>query len=180
MRIKATETAALAIDFQERLIPVIFERDEIVKKTVILLKGLKALNVPFVITRQYPKGLGDTLPEIRELTCDSASFDKLSFSAVGESEPQLAFKELKRKNIIICGVEAHICVLQSLLDLKAAGFHPVLVADCIGSRFPGNKEIAIHRAIQEGATVTTAESILFELTERAGTDTFKLISKLIK
>ena len=89
-------------------------------------------------------------------------------------------RSLDKKNIIICGVEAHVCVLQSVMDLAAEGFRPILVCDCVGSRFPYDKEIALKRAAQEGALLTTAEAVLFEMTQRAGSDTFKTISKLVK
>ncbi len=180
MRIQAENSVVLVIDYQERLVPVIYENASIIEKTVTLLKGARALGLPFIMPRQYPKGLGDIIPEVKEAVGDFTPFDKLSFSACGETEIMDHVRSLNKKNIIVCGIEAHVCVLQSVIDLKEAGFTPILVCDCIGSRFPYDKEIALLRAQQEGALLTTAESILFELTERAGSDTFKTISKLVK
>ncbi|MEA4854077.1 MAG: isochorismatase family protein [Christensenella sp.] len=180
MRIQADNTAAIGIDFQERLVPVIAGNEKIVEKTAMLLKGLRALGVPLVMMRQYPKGLGDIIPEIKEAAGDFAPMDKLSFSACGEEEIMREIESKGKKNVIVCGVEAHVCVLQTVIDLIAAGMQPVLVCDCIGSRFPSDMEIAVQRAQQEGALLTTAEAILFELTQRAGNETFKTISKLVK
>ena len=180
MRIKAEDSAVLVIDYQERLVPVIHDNVSIVEKTVTLLKGARALGLPFILPRQYPKGLGDIIGEVKEAVGEYTPFDKLSFSACGETEIMDHLRSLGKKHVIVCGVEAHVCVLQSVIDLIAAGFTPVLAADCIGSRFPYDKEIALLRAQQEGALLTTAEAILFEMTERAGSDTFKTISKLVK
>lgn len=183
MRILSRETAALFVDFQERLLPVIHEGEEVTRRSAMLLRGLNALEVPVVFPRQYPKGLGDIVPEIKEAALPYTPMDKLSFSALGEEEIGYQFRALRaqgRKTVLVCGVEAHVCVLQSAIDLKDRGFHVVLVTDCTGSRYPLDKKIALKRAVQEGIYLTTAESILFELTERAGTDVFKVISKLVK
>lgn len=180
MRIKAENSAVLVIDYQERLVPVIHDDVSIVEKTVMLLKGARALGLPFILPRQYPKGLGDIVAEVKEAVGDYTPFDKLSFSACGETEIMDHLRSLGKKNVIVCGIEAHVCVLQSVIDLVAEGFQPIVVCDCIGSRFPYDKEIALERAKQEGALLTTAEAILFEMTTRAGSDTFKTISKLVK
>ncbi|MCL2567879.1 MAG: isochorismatase family protein [Oscillospiraceae bacterium] len=183
MRIKKEETVALFVDLQERLLPVIDQREEIVKRNVMLSEGLKILGVSRVFLHQYPKGLGEIAPEIKETAGDCVPFDKSSFSAMGDDAIAAEFERLRVggvKNVIVTGVEAHICVLQSCIDLVAAGFQPVLVTDCIGSRTSLDKEIGIHRAVQESVLLTTAEAILFELCVEAGTDQFKAISKLIK
>lgn len=178
MRIRALETIAITIDYQERLVPSIYDGDAVVNKTAMLIRGLRILDVPIVVPRQYPKGLGDIVPEIKEALGSYETHDKLTFSALGESGIVEAINS--RKNVIVCGVEAHVCVLQTVLDLISAGYTPVLVADCIGSRSSEDRKYAIKRARDEGAIITTAESVLFEMTERAGTDIFKAISKLVK
>lgn len=180
MRIKAEETAVLVVDYQERLVPVIHDNQAIIEKAVMLLKGTKALGLPFIMPRQYPKGLGDIVPEIREAVGEYTPMDKLSFSACGETEIMDYIRSLNKKNVIVCGIEAHVCVLQSVIDLVAEGFQPILICDCLGSRSPYDKEIGIQRAVQEGALTSTAEAILFELTNKAGSDVFKTISKLVK
>ena len=106
--------------------------------------------------------------------------DKIVFSSYGQEDIKERIDQIGKKTVIVCGIEAHICVLQTCIDLKEAGYEPVLVTDCISSRKARDTEMAITRAVSEGITVTTYESILFELTRKAGSDTFKTISKLIK
>lgn len=180
MRIYASDTVALPVDYQERLIPAIHESAKIVEKTAMLIRGLRALDVPIVVSRQYPKGLGDIVLEIKDALGSYEPWDKLAFSACGEPVLMDKIKESGKKNVIVCGVEAHVCVIQSVIDLIQQGYTVILVVDCIGSRTAESKKYAIKRAVYEGAIVTTAEAILFEMTEKAGTDVFKTISKLVK
>jgi len=183
MRIRKKETVALFVDLQEKLIPAMDQKKKVVVRTVMLAEGMKALGVPAVFLHQYPKGLGEIVEELREVAGDRIPFDKNSFSAMGDAHIVAEFERLKAsgvKNVIVCGVEAHICVLQSCIDLVAAGFQPILVADCVDSRNPFDKEIGLRRAMQENVLLTTVESILFELCEVSGTDAFKAISKLVK
>jgi len=165
------------------MLPVIDGKDEVLRRSVMLLEGMKVLGVPKVFMQQYPKGLGPIVPELREKMGDTEPFDKQSFSAMGDEAIAAKFTELKAqgiKHVLVCGVESHICVLQSCVDLVAAGFQPLLLADCVGSRNAYDKKIALRRAVQEGVILTTVESALFELCVVAGTDEFKAISKLVK
>lgn len=180
MRITAENTAALFIDFQERLVPAIANNEEIVAKSAILAKGLCEVGVPFAVTQQYTKGLGETVPEMKEAFGEFAPIEKTSFSAMGCEEFVAWVKAQGKKTILVCGVEAHICVLQSIMDLVKEGYDVLIVADCVGSRTEQNKEYGIQRAVQEGAFVTTCEAALFELVTGAGTPHFKVISKLVK
>lgn len=180
MRIKKSETMAMIVDYQERLMPVIRNHEELEKNSAILIQGLKALEIPMVITQQYTKGLGMSSPFVFESAGTQEYMEKGTFSSLGEKEIAEHVKSLGRKHVIVCGVEAHICVLQTCLDLKEQGYYPILVLDCIGSRKESDLEMAVSRAVQEGITVTTYESILFELLEKAGGETFKTISRLIK
>lgn len=176
MRIEREHTAAIVVDYQEKLVPVMHDKDKLLHNSSILLEGLKILDVPMVVTQQYTKGLGMTVEEITEAAGTSKYIDKISFTAFDCVKDKLSSK----KYVIVCGIEAHICVLQTVIDLKAAGFVPVLVADCISSRKESDKQVAIERARQEGAIVTTYESLLFELLKVAGTETSKKIQKLIR
>ena len=184
MRIKRDQTAALFVDIQERLIPAMAEGEEVVRRSVMLLEGLKILGIPAVFLRQYPKGLGDIVPELREAAGeDVVPFDKLAYSAMQDETIAAEFERLRAqgiKNVIVAGVESHVCVLQSCVDLVAAEFRPVLVVDCVSSRNAFDKKIALKRAVQENVLVTTTEAILFELCVVAGTDEFKAISKLVR
>lgn len=176
MRIEREHTAAIVVDYQEKLMPVMNEKEKLIHNSEILLKGLKILEVPMYITQQYTKGLGTSIKEITDAVESTEYTDKLAFNAYECVADKIAGK----KYIIVCGIEAHICVLQTVIDLKAAGFVPVLVADCISSRKESDKQVALERARQEGAIITTYESILFELLKVAGTDTSKQIQKLIR
>ncbi len=176
MRIERERAVALVIDYQEKLVPVMHEKETLIHNSCILLEGLNILEVPMVLTQQYTKGLGMTVEEITSAAETSAYIDKISFTAFDCVKEQIKDK----KFVIVCGIETHICVLQTVIDLKAAGFVPVLVADCVSSRKAEDKQMALERARQEGAIVTTYESLLFELLKVAGTDTSKKIQKLIR
>ncbi len=179
MRIRPEDTSAIVIDYQEKIVPAMANQEELLRKSVILLKGLQAIGIPMILTTQYAKGLGMNLPEITDAIGSEEYIDKGTFSVY--DSPQAKEKlGTQRKNVIVCGIEAHICVLQTVIDLKAAGYQPILVADCISSRSLEDKEMALVRAQQEGALITTAEAILYELLQKSGTDTFKQISKLVK
>lgn len=181
MRILADDTLALVIDFQERLVPAIRNATGLLRNTEILLKGLKILSVPMIVTQQYTKGIGMTVPALTEVLGNEFSYlEKISFSCADDCNILERVAATGKKNIIICGIEAHICVLQTVIDLKEKGYHVILVEDCIGSRKENDQVIAVQRAMAEGAIITTYESILFELARIAGTDTFKEISKLIR
>lgn len=181
MRIKAEDTMALVIDFQERLIPVIYNNEKLLKNTEILLEGFNILEIPTIITQQYTKGLGMTVEEIKNIYhSDFEYLEKLTFSSYNDKNIKEIIDQQNKKNIIICGIEAHICVLQTVIDCKEAGYQVIVVEDCISSRKENDKAIALQRFQHEGVIITTYESILFELTRIAGNNKFKAISKLIK
>lgn len=176
MRIEREHTAALIVDFQERLVPAIADHEALMERVRILLRGLKALEIPMTVTQQYTKGLGMSVPEVWEASGETEYLDKISFSALEVAEPKIRDK----KYILVCGMEAHCCVLQTVIDLAGAGYVPVLVTDCIGSRRESDREMAIRRAEQEGAVLTSSEAILFELLKEAGTPLSKEILKIVK
>lgn len=183
MRFNIDNTIAIAVDFQERLIPAMYQSEELIDKTSKLIKGLKVLGIPIVFTQQYTKGLGMTDERIQIKDEDGyfKYFDKVTFSCCGDSSIQEELKGYNRKNYIVFGIESHICVLQTLVDLLEDEETCVyLVCDCVSSREKYNKEIALRRAEQEGAYLTTYESILFELLKTAKADQFKEVSKIIK
>ncbi|MDR0827127.1 MAG: isochorismatase family protein [Desulfovibrio sp.] len=180
MRINAENTAAVAIDFQKRLLPVMHASEDLVRSARILLSGLNALNIPVIVSRQYPKGIGDTISEIKEVTTNAIPCEKLTFSCCGSETFNAALQKLGKKNILICGVEAHVCVLQTALDLLAAGYNVALVTDCIGSRKTHDRETGIKRAERDGALLVTYEQILFELLGASTAPAFKTISALLR
>ncbi len=180
MRILHEATVAVVVDIQEKLLPHIYDGESLLRNCLKLIEGLKILSVPLIFTQQYTKGLGPTVAPVVKLIPEFEHIEKNSFSCCEEP----AFKErlalTSRKNVILCGIESHVCVLQTCLDLIDTGYTPVVVEDCVSSRKPDDKAVAIERMRQEGARITTLESVLFELTRRAGTDTFRSISKLVK
>ena len=176
MRIIREESIAFVIDIQERLVPVMSGKTALIEKASILTAGLKELEVPLYITQQYTKGLGKTVEEITDAAGSDAYIEKIRFSAFEEIKEKLADK----KYVIVYGIEAHICVLQTVIELSAAGYVPVLVTDCVSSRKEGDLEMALKRAEKEGAILTTYEALLFELLEAAGTKTSRKIQHLIK
>ncbi len=180
MRIKAEDTMAMIVDYQESLMKVMYQGDELEKNASILIKGLKALGIPMMITQQYTKGLGNSVQSVYQAAGTEEYYDKKTFSCWKDDVISDKVKSFGKKNIIICGIETHICVLQTCIDLKENGYQPILITDCVSSRKKSDKDTAVSRAVQEGILVSTYESILFELLEKAGSDTFKAISKLIK
>lgn len=180
MRITKENTVGLIIDMQERLFPVMNEKDTLLKNSQVLVEGLAKLSVPLIFSQQYTKGLGETLPEIKTLIPEFSYFEKKEFSCWDNPEISGKLKNLAAKNIIIGGIESHVCVLQTAVDLKAAGLNPIVVMDCVSSRSQANYELAKERFRAEGIMMTSYESILFELTRSAGAPEFRAISKLVK
>ena len=181
MRINANDTAVLVVDYQAKLLPAMSELESLMDSSKKLLTGLKELEIPMIVTEQYSKGLGPTVDEIIECMGDSYKpYEKSTFSGICTPEIKAAVDALGKKNIIVCGVEAHVCVLQSVIDLIECGYNVLLVEDCIASRKVSDKETSVKRAMGEGAYITSAEAVLFELTYGAGTPHFKTISKIVK
>ena len=178
--LKPEQTALLIIDIQERILPVINNHPLVVENTLKLIKGFKILGLPIYFTEQYPKGLGSTTRQIIEELGDLKPFDKMSFSCSGAGE---LFNEFKRKNlsqIVVCGVESHVCVQQTVLDLIENGLQVNLAADAVSSRKEIDYRTALDRMRHHGVEVATTEAILFELLNVCGTPQFKEVSKIVK
>ncbi|TLX74064.1 hydrolase [Labilibacter sediminis] len=180
MRILKDETVAVVVDIQERLFPHIHNHEQLKKNTEILVDGLNVLEIPMLVTEQYKKGLGETIEGIAEKIKDCPAFEKTAFSCCDDAPFTEKLESKGKRFVILFGIEAHICLMQTAIDLKSKRYQPVIIEDCVGSRNPENKRIAINRMLQEGITVTSYESILFELCRYAGSDAFKAISKLVK
>jgi nicotinamidase-related amidase len=180
MRIQRDNTTALIIDIQERLFPHIHDQDAITANTGILVRGLQVLGIPLHVTQQYSKGLGETIAPIASLFDPFSHIEKTAFSCCDEPEVVMALEASGRNFVLLAGIEAHVCVLQTVVDLLERGFKPVLIEDCVGSRRPSDRLAAIERIRSEGAIISTYESVLFELCRYSGTDEFKAISTLVK
>lgn len=173
-------TALLVIDIQERILPVIFEHERVVANALKLINGFKIMNVPIYFTEQYPKGLGPTESRIKSTLDNAEAVQKMSFSCFGAGN---LFDELKSRNIehvVVCGIESHVCVMQTVLDLMANDFKVQVAADAISSRRIVDYEIALKRMGNNGAEITLTESVLFEMLNVCGTDEFKAVSRLVK
>ena len=178
--LKTEDTCLVVIDFQERLMPAICGNEELIKRSAALIKGIKLLGVPIMVTQQYTKGLGPTVAQIAEAIGEYEPIEKVTFSCMAEKGFWQKLHELENENIVIAGAEAHICVQQTVLDMLTKEHHNVyLVADCIGSRHEIDKKYAMERMKQEGAIITTLESVLFELLRTAEHPRRKEIQALI-
>lgn len=155
-------------------------REELLRKCITLVEGLRVLGIKMLVTEQYPRGLGSTLEELSALLDQDPVLEKMAFSCCDEPTVMQHAALQDHRNVIICGIEAHVCVQQTVIDLHEAGYTAVVVEDCISSRNPEDKRIAVERMRTEGAVITSCESILFELARVAGTNEFKAISKLVK
>jgi nicotinamidase-related amidase len=180
MRILKENSTGLIIDIQERLLPHMIEEGTLLRNTEILIKGLQALDIPIIVTEQYTKGLGFTVDPVKCLFPEFHSIEKISFSCCDDNEIDAKLKVLSKRFVIIAGIETHVCVLQTAIDLLDRHYMPVIIEDCVSSRKINDKQHALARIRQSGGIVTTYESILFELTRFAGNETFKAISKLVK
>ena len=180
MRLTPENTIAVCVDYQERLMPAICDGEEVLKRTEILVKGLLVLNVPIIVTQQYTKGLGKTVEPVHSALGEYEPFEKMTFGGYETETIRTELDGYGRKNVLVFGTETHICVLQTALGLKHAGYQVMMVDDCCGSRKPTDKESGLRRAMCEGICVSCSETVLFELTAIAGTDAFKAISKLVK
>lgn len=174
------KSALLIIDIQERILGVMRKRDRLIDNTLKLIRGAKIINIPIFYTEQYPKGLGETYRDLKAELGVQDAVQKLTFSCSGAEG---LFETLAAKNIsqvIVCGIESHVCVQQTVLDLLSNGFQVTIPADALSSRKKFDYETALHRMRSNGAEITSTESVLFELLEVCGTPEFKAISKLVK
>ena len=185
MRITTDDSILVNIDFQDRLLPHMFGADELVDKTVRLIQGATALGLPMITTQQYTRGLGYTDKRISTaLGYDNPEelpfIEKAEFSVLDCDEFKEKLAASGRRNVIVAGIEGHVCVTQSVVDLKAAGYNPVLIADCISSRKEADYNIGMKRWEAEGLLISCFESILFELCRSSKAPAFKQISALVK
>ncbi|MDA7085390.1 hydrolase [Pseudomonas sp. SA3-5] len=176
MRIKAETSTLLIIDIQARLFPVIQDSAALAENALWLQQVAQRIGVPVLLTEQYSKGLGQTIPSLRDGHPASAIIEKLHFSAVSEGE---LFKRAggERAQFVVCGSEAHVCVLQTVLDLLAEGRQVFVVAEAVGSRQASDKALALARMQQAGASIVSREMVAFEWLEQAGNPLFREVSK---
>lgn len=173
-------TALALIDMQEAFRTIIGDFESIAARIALLVQSARLLNLPIIVTEQYPKGLGRTVKAIADhLPENSEPIEKLSFSACGVPEFDLRLRELHAEQIILCGIEAHICVSQTAHDLLQNGYQVHLLSDAVATRLPHNREVALNKMARAGAVISSVEMALFELCP-AGTPEFKQMQALVK
>ncbi len=180
-KIDAENAVLVVIDIQERLVPAMPQEVYLrMRDTVrMLVSGANLLGVPVVTTEQYPQGIGHTVPELSD-ACKSIVVEKVSFGCCGEPTFMAALKELGRSQVIIAGMETHVCVYQTVLGLLEEGYHVHLVRDAICSRNKTDYSVGVANAGRAGAVVTTAETVLFQMLQKSTHAQFRAVSKLIK
>jgi nicotinamidase-related amidase len=183
MRLTRENALLAVIDVQEKLMPVIDGHQDVARNVERLVRGCHVLGVPALLTEQYVKGLGPTIESVRgafDETIGYRPIEKACFSAHGCEPFTAQLAALERKQILIAGVEAHVCVYQTVVDLLAAGYEVTIAADAVSSRAPQNRAIALQRMNAEGAKISSTEMILFELLRTSGSEEFRAISRLVK
>jgi len=172
--------ALLVVDVQERLWAVMHRRQHLADRIVVMVQGCRLLNIPVHVTEQYPQGLGSTIGPVREALGDIVPLVKMTFSCCGLTQLPEMLKKRGIGQVILTGIEAHVCVLQTALDLLSGGFRVHLLTDAVSSRNQADQETALRRLWREGVVLSTVETALFELLTTADAPEFKAMSGLIK
>lgn len=174
----ARDTGLLVIDLQEKLLVKIPNADALVRNTAFLIDAARLLDVPVQATEQYPRGLGPTAPELAKRLPERS--DKVAFSCCAIPSVVESFRRSARPKLVLAGIESHVCVQQTALDLLAQGFQVAIPVDAVGSRYGVDHEVALRRLEKAGAIITTAETVVFEWVGGADHPRFKEISKLVQ
>ena len=177
MLLSAKDSVLLIVDAQEKLLPAIHQRDNVTSRMRWLAEIALQLDIPILITEQYPKGLGYTVSALQEIIESARVIEKTHFSALQEDSFRDVLREYNKKQVVIMGMETHVCVLQTALDMKAEGYQVYLPSDCVGSRRPNDKDTAIARMRDNRVDIITSEMAAFEWLHKSGTDTFRHISR---
>ncbi|MBR6701388.1 MAG: hydrolase [Firmicutes bacterium] len=179
-RLTRENCVLIAIDYQEKLVPAMYEKEALIDKSARLIKGFSILGMPVVVTEQYPKGLGSTIPEIKEADPYAEIIEKNTFSAWDNEECVEYIRKMKKPNAVVVGIETHVCEQQTVLAMLEEGFNVYVAADCVSSRSAFDRDISIERMRAAGAIITTYESILFDILQWSKAEEFKQISALVK
>ena len=180
MRLKSSEAVLVIVDVQERLAKAMERREQVEAAIGVLIRTAKLHDIPIIMTQQYTKGLGPTVESLSAELDGVDPVEKIYFSCCGEEPFTRALDALSRRKVILTGMEAHVCVLQTALDLLDAGYTVHLPWDAVCSRFDGNRDAAMRFMERAGAVITSSETIAFQILEKAGTPEFKEISSLLK
>ena len=178
----AAQCALIVVDIQEKLLPPIFNKEAMVRNSQLLIRLAKILSIPAMVTTQYSKGLGGTVPEIASLLTEVRTIDKVEFSCFGSGEFRSGLKKLpgNRNTVLLCGMEAHICVTQTALGALNDGYLVHVASDAVGSRSEPNWKIGLDRMRDAGAVISSTEMMMYELLRCSGTPQFKELLPFIK
>jgi nicotinamidase-related amidase len=180
MLMSADRSCLLVVDIQARLLPSMSAPHTVVDNTGVLIRAARRLDIPVLASEQYPRGLGPTVPEVASLLPADCTVEKLSFSCLGDDGFVRRFRDVGRPQAVVAGLEAHVCVLQTVEDLLDVGAETFVVADATASRTDANHAAAMRRLRDAGAHLVTTEMVVFEWLAKAGTPAFKELSALIK
>jgi nicotinamidase-related amidase len=180
MLMKADQCCLLIVDVQQRLVPAVADPQRVVDRCAILMRAAARLAIPVIVSEQYPRGIGPTVADLRALAPADAVLEKLHFSCMADAGLRRRIGEVGRRQIVVAGIEAHVCVLQTVLDLRAAGQEVFVATDACSSRDSANAAAAFARMARNGAEAVTTEMVLFEWLHVAGTAEFKDTMALIK
>ena len=175
-----TNTVLIVVDIQEKLSRIMYERENLISNLEKLINGIQVLEVPIIVTEQYPQGLGPTIQEIASLLANIQRLPKISFSCYGDERFLREFESLNRKQVLVCGIESHVCVYQTVYDLINAGYETHAIMDAVSSRTAENRQIGFDMMKHTGAWLTSTEAVLFELLRVAEGEKFKKISQIVK
>jgi nicotinamidase-related amidase len=173
-------TFLLLIDMQDKLYRAMHDKEDLLENVRKLIMGIKAFGIPIVMSEQYPEGIGKTIPEVAELLPDTPGIRKLSFSCCADRECNAAMAVTERNQALIAGIEAHVCVYQTAMDLLDGGYEVQVVADAVSSRSSRNRDIGLQKMRDAGVVITSVEIALFELLRTAESGKFREISKILK
>jgi nicotinamidase-related amidase len=178
-RLDPRRTAVVVIDLQEKLLPAVVERESVVRNSLLLLRLARALDLPVVLTTQYARGLGPTIPEVLH-EAGVAPLDKVSFGCFGDEAFVARLRSLERGQLVVAGVESHICVAQTVLGALGAGYEVHVASDAVSSRTAGNRQVGLARMEGAGALLSSAEMAVYELLGRSDSAAFKAMLPFLK
>ncbi len=174
------DVSLLVVDLQGKLVSLMSGKEQLIENVRRLIKGMKILEVPIIWVEQNPSGLGPTVTEIAELMPELDPLEKMTFSCCGNQRVLNSIRATERKHVLLSGIETHVCIYQTAIELMELGYGVEVVADAVSSRRESDKRVSIQRILSQGAGITSTEMVLFELLKIAQGDRFKSILKLVK
>jgi nicotinamidase-related amidase len=175
-----SDCCLVVVDLQEPFLRTMFDRQMVIENAGKLIQAARIMHLPTLVTLQNPEKMGDTIPEIKELLPPHEPISKMAFSCCGDQGFKLRLQGLGKKQVILCGVEAHVCISQTAHDLVAGGYKVHVPEDAVCSRRERDWRTGLEKMRQSGIIVTSTEAVVFELLERAGTDEFREVLRLLK